>query len=62
MRLLEGDLQMSPGYEARVAHVDIHGAMRRIPPHGHRLLAHDELEVPAFQASEGLRRRGEGHG
>lgn len=62
MRLLEGDLQMSPGNEARVAHVDIHGAVRGIPAHGDRPLAHNELEVPAFQAGEGLRRRGEGHG
>lgn len=62
MRLIEADLHMPPGYEARVTHVDIHGAVRRIPPHGDRSLAHGELEVPAFQASEGLRQRGEGHG
>lgn len=62
MRILESDLQMSSRYEARVAHVDIHGAVRGVAAHGHRPLAHDELEVPAFQTSEGLRRRGEGHG
>lgn len=62
MRVLESDLQMSSGYETRVAHVDVHGAVRGIPSHGHRPLAHNELEVPAFQPSQGLRRRGEGHG
>ncbi|TNN34719.1 hypothetical protein EYF80_055113 [Liparis tanakae] len=63
VRLVVGDLQVSPGDEARVAHVDVHGAVRRVPAYGDRPLAHHELKVPALESSQGLRRRTrEAHG
>lgn len=60
--LFKCNLQMPPGYEARMTHVDIYGTMRWIPAHRHCPLAHYKLEVPAFQSCKGRCWRWEGHG
>ena len=46
------NLQVSPGYEARVAHADVHGALRRVPPDGHRAFLHQVFEFSALQPGD----------
>lgn len=49
VRLVVVDLQVPPGYETRVAHVDVDLALAAVPADGDAPLAHHVLELPALE-------------